>query len=79
MSNRVEWFKHVAYIMPYPRAAICIAMYSYSLAIIRHNYMAMYSMRAPAVNDSLPITLFTVQLLSIRSRFHYIQNYGDTR
>ena len=74
LSNRVERFKHEVYVMPYPRAAIYIAIAWLSLhtTIIYGNVQ---HARTPTVNGPLPIVLFTVQLLSIWSRFHYIIIY----
>ena len=78
MSNRVEWFKHMQ-----PRNVIstCTAIYSYSLAIITHNYIwqCIAGTCAPSLNDPLPIALLTVQLLSIWSRFHIQGHLADSR
>ena len=55
----IDQFKHVAYVMPYPRTAT----YSYSLAIITHDYimwLCIACVHAPTLNDPLLIMLFAV-------------------
>ena len=78
MSNRVERFK---YVQPCNVISTCAAIYSYSLAIITHDYIwqCIAGTCAPSLNDPLPIALLTVQLLSIWSWFHIQGHLAHSR